>query len=665
MGAKGVETVNTDAMLPELLATHPELREVFDNYGLRGCGGPLGPPETVAFFARAHGVELDVLVADLERVLRERRAAAGVPVALPVLTRPALADRIYRRFFLAGIAAVLTVGAGWGVWLLLTIAAGESLTAPSLFAINAHGQAQIYGWVGLFVLGFAYQAFPRFKHTTLALPGFANASFFLMLGGVLLRSLAEPQQGRGAWTAVALVGGALQLAAVLVFVTVIGTTLRRADRPLETYDRYILAAMTWFVAAAALDLFHLHATLAAAGRQALLTQVATYQFALRDLQIHGLAMMMIFGVSLRYFPAILGTAPPSLAVARRLWLPINLAVAGETLGFVMFMRTKAALWAALTGVAVVTLAVAATAYVLNLRLFRPTAEGDRSLKFLRASHVWLVVSLAMLVGAPLYFRLTGAAFSHAWYGAMRHAITVGFISLTIMGVAAKVVPTLAGIHTRQLGELWVPFLLVNIGCTLRVGGQVATDLTPAAYPIAGISGLLELTGLAVWGVGLARVMLGLVRPLPAAAMRPGAVSGQTVVADALAAHPRVADVLRGFGFDLIDNPLMRRTAAHVVTIRQACAMKGKDLAAVLAAINSAIAVPRTFAPESGLPRREEAATVVLSAPRAPEPAEPSGARGRAGEDRRGAGPGVHPPPAPPPSRPRIERVTPARARTLR
>ncbi len=51
------------------------------------------------------------------------------------------------------------------------------------------------------------------------------------------------------------------------------------------------------------------------------------------------------------------------------------------------------------GVTIVVLAAAAAAHVLNLRLFRPVPEGDRSLKFLRASHVWLLVSLAMLVAA--------------------------------------------------------------------------------------------------------------------------------------------------------------------------------------------------------------------------------------------------------------------------
>lgn len=243
--------------------------------------------------------------------------------------------------------------------------------------------------------------------------------------------------------------------------------------------------------------------------------------------------------------------------------------------------------AALTGVATVAAAALALTYVANLRLFRRSAEPERSLKFLRASHLWLALSMAMLVAAPLYFRLSGQPFSHAWYGAMRHAITVGFISLTIMGVSAKVVPTLAGIHTRQLGGLFVPFVLVNTGCALRVAGQVATDFTSSAYPIAGISGLLELIGLAIWGFGLVRVLLGRVQPLPVAVLKAGTIRAETIVGHAVDANPELASVLVELGFDLINNPVLRRTIARGVTLRQACALQGKDLALVLARLNAA------------------------------------------------------------------------------
>ncbi len=41
---------------------------------------------------------------------------------------------------------------------------------------------------------------------------------------------------------------------------------------------------------------------------------------------------------------------------------------------------------------------------------------------------------------------------------------------------------------------------------LRVTLQLATDFTPAAYPLVGFTGFIEVVGLAWWGVELWRTM---------------------------------------------------------------------------------------------------------------------------------------------------------------
>ncbi|MGE5234841.1 MAG: DUF542 domain-containing protein [Acidobacteriota bacterium] len=435
---------------------------------------------------------------------------AGSHISASLPTHPAperpLADRLWRRFFLAGIAVTLTAGASWGAILLLDIAIHHSFTAPTIFAINAHAQAQIYGWVGLFIMGFAYQAFPRFWGTTLARPRVAAAALVPVVGGIALRAVAEPLHDLPAMHTIAVLASALQLAGVLTFAFVIVATARRSERRTEPSDLYIGAAVAWFVVAAMFDLFHLIETMAAPSPQLLVRQIATFQYPLRDLQIHGLAMMMIFGVSLRQFPIWFATPAPRLAAARRLWLPLQAAVVAEVVGFILAMRTRAPGWMALFGLATVALAGLVVLFVHNQRIFASQGVRDRSLKFVRAAQIWLLISLAMLVATPVYLHWTGSAFSHAWYGAMRHAITVGFISLTIMGVAGKVVPMLRGVGAARLPGLWLPFILVNLGCALRVTMQVATDFTRAVFPVAGASGLLEVVGLAVWGAGLARLM---------------------------------------------------------------------------------------------------------------------------------------------------------------
>ena len=62
---------------------------------------------------------------------------------------------------------VLTVGCLWGAINLLQIGLGKNfLQLRLLSSIHAHAHAMIFGWVGMFVMGFAYQSFPRFKNTT-------------------------------------------------------------------------------------------------------------------------------------------------------------------------------------------------------------------------------------------------------------------------------------------------------------------------------------------------------------------------------------------------------------------------------------------------------------------------------------------------------------------
>src|SRR5262245_35491122 len=229
-----VVRIDPDVMIPDLLRSAPHARPVLDRYGLRGCGGSAGPAESLGFFARAHDVPLGQLLGELrEAVIRP----GGTPAAVA-----GPEDVIYRPFFRAGILVVLTAGAVWGAYLLLRIGFSGSFRAVGLHEVNAHGHAQIFGWVGLFVMGFAYQAFPRFKHASLAWPRAAWASLGMMLAGIVGRSIGEPLAGELHWAGVAAVASAwLEVAAVGLFAAVILRTWRAAGKGLAVYDYYILA----------------------------------------------------------------------------------------------------------------------------------------------------------------------------------------------------------------------------------------------------------------------------------------------------------------------------------------------------------------------------------------------------------------------------------------
>jgi hypothetical protein len=158
--------------------------------------------------------------------------------------------------------------------LLITIGLKGNFTAISIFDVNAHGHAQIFGWVGLFVMGFAYQAFPRFKHTSLWNPRLALLTFYLMLTGLILRVVGEPLHLFTPLFWLAVLGTVLEVLAIGLFIVIIAATLRRSQNRLMAYDYYFGVAFFWFFAQAVLDLFHLYMTTMAPTKAALLAQVA-------------------------------------------------------------------------------------------------------------------------------------------------------------------------------------------------------------------------------------------------------------------------------------------------------------------------------------------------------------------------------------------------------
>src|SRR5262245_36687883 len=583
----------------DLVRRFPHTRSVFDRYGLKGCGGPEGPAESLGFFARAHGVEAN-------KFFEELQEAIDKPVAAPVPMAASPADTIYRRFFTAGIAVTLTAGAVWGALLLITIGLKGSFTAISIFDINAHGHAQIFGWVGLFVMGFAYQAFPRFKHTSLWNPGLAVLTFYLMLAGLILRVIGEPLHGFPPFFWMGLLGTVLELLAISLFIVIIAQTFRLSQKPLMACDYYIGVAFFWFFAQAVLDLFHLYMTTTAPTKTALLQQVATWQAPLRDLQIHGFALTLILGVSQRFLYGVYGFPEIPRRRALGVLLPLTVAVVGEAFFFVLFRKIGQHLYAGFMYACIVAIAISVGVLIAGwwTHLWKRATgvpaeiENDRadcSFKFIQAAYVWLLVSLAMLLFVPFYNRLTGQPFSHAFYGATRHAITVGFISMMIVGVAAKVVPVLNGVDTRALSRLWLSFILINAGCFLRVSTQILTDLVPGAFSALGLSGVLEVTGLAVWGIGLYKLMnwtSQVNEHLEERVSRPVSINPEDKPGLVVDAAPELQQVFARFGFAPLQNPLLRRTLARQITIRQACRMHHVDETELLTALNVTLSCSR-------------------------------------------------------------------------
>jgi len=485
----------------EIVKQCPTARRIFDKFGLKGCGGEYGPTEPLAFFAAVHKVNVDALVAELNAELQH-------PSQQTYVYQESLADFIYRRFFKAGIAVTLSIGCLWGAINLLQIALGRNFLQLHLVpSIHAHAHAMIFGWVGLFVMGFAYQSFPRFKYVTLWRPDLANLTLYLMLIGIAARVGAELLQPMPAGLGLGALAAAAELAAIVLFITILLRTMRQSIEPHSPYEKFIFGAFFWFFVQAVLSDVFFFAKATAVGPQQLILRIALIDGPLRDIQLLGFAALIIAGVSQRFVPAVYGLGSPKRDHQTLIFWLINGSLVLDVVSYELVFTTGNVLFAVGLEVAYVLMVVWAVLLVVQLRVFARATETDRSLKFIRAAYAWLLVAMAMMPFFLLYGVLTHQGFAHSYLGAHRHAFTVGFISMMILGVSSRVVPILAGVDASEVSSLWGPFLLFNVGNGGRVLLQVLTDFIPhVAYPLLGLTGFIEVSALAWWGIELWHTM---------------------------------------------------------------------------------------------------------------------------------------------------------------
>ncbi len=485
----------------EIVKRCPTARRIFDQYGLKGCGGEYGPTEPLAFFAAVHKVNVDALVAELNAELEK-------PAKEEYVYQESLGDYIYRRFFKAAIVIMLSIGGLWGAVNLLQIALGGNFLQIHLVpSIHAHAHAMIFGWVGLFVMGFAYQSFPRFKYVTLWRPDLANLTLVLMLIGIVSRGAAELLQPMPVGIGLGILAAGVELAAIVLFITIILKTARRSIEPPNPYEKFIFGALFWFLAQALLSDFFFFAKATAADSQELVHRMALIDGPLRDAQLFGFATLIIAGVSQRFVPAVYGLGNPRHDRQSLIFWLINGSLLLDVASYVALFSTGNMLFALGLEISYLLMVLWAVLLVMQLRIFSKTTEPDRSWKFIRAAYAWLLFSMAMLPFFIVYGVLTHQGFAHSYMGAHRHAFTVGFISLMILGVSARVVPILAGVDAKDVSGLWGPFVLLNVGCAGRVGLQILTDFLPRiAFPLVGVTGFIEVAALAWWGLELWHTM---------------------------------------------------------------------------------------------------------------------------------------------------------------
>lgn len=72
-------------------------------------------------------------------------------------------SRLLIAFVTTGLFFMVSLGTFLGVWNLLQISGRESVVSISPAWLQAHGHAQLFGWVGSFILGIGFYSIPKMR----------------------------------------------------------------------------------------------------------------------------------------------------------------------------------------------------------------------------------------------------------------------------------------------------------------------------------------------------------------------------------------------------------------------------------------------------------------------------------------------------------------------
>ncbi len=384
---------------------------------------------------------------------------------------------------------MLIPGTFLGVLNLIQVSAGESAAVVSSAWLQAHGHAQVFGWVGSFILGIGFYSLS--SSAAGASTRRAWICWVLWTLGVSLRWLANVYLWQ--WRVLLPASALLELAAFVLFVSSDAghRPAAASARGLDLWIRVVISAVIGFGATLLVNVL-LTFMLAARDDSPAIPHLTDQRFLV--LFAWGFLAPFIWGFSSKWLPVFLGLAPlrPRLLVAA---MSINI------LGIVLTMAgfTGPATWCFVVGAA----GVAAAIRIFERGAAEPKTRGVHASfpTFVRIAYAWLIIA-AVIGAAAARFDISGGI-----WGASRHAFTVGFVSVMIFSIGQRVLPAFASAHTLWSPQLmfWSLLLLV-IGCTLRVSSEIVAYQQYAAASLAWsllpVSALVEMTAFTGFAVNL-------------------------------------------------------------------------------------------------------------------------------------------------------------------
>jgi len=362
--------------------------------------------------------------------------------------------------------------------------------------MEGHGHAQMFGWIGSFILGIGFYSQPAHGRSVLRLP---LSCYLLWTSGVALRWFANIYGWH--WRSLLPLSAGFELIAVILFLSAASHhKLPQANHENETkapMELWMISVLIGTAGLASAVIFNFVECVRLGIEGGLRSFPHSLDQKYLVLLGWGFVVPVVWGFSARWLPTFLAISKPDVPLFR---LALLLDAAGVLFGI-----------AGLPKPATILLAVGAISIGLGLR-FAERPHGPAKTQgihpsfptFARLPYAWLIVAAFMSVWA---------AFSDVHggiWGASRHALTVGFAATMVFAIGPRILPHFAGIQSifsKQL--MFLSLSCLQTGCLLRVSSEPLAyeGILSFGWKVLPVSGMLELSGVLLFALNLSLTFL--------------------------------------------------------------------------------------------------------------------------------------------------------------
>ncbi len=426
-----------------------------------------------------------------------RRATAEEVFSINAARETARA-RLLMLYICTGLFFMLLPGTFLGVWNLLAISGHRAANSVLPTWIQAHGHAQIFGWIGTFILGIGYYSLPKLRRAQPFSMSVTWITWGLWTSGVTVRWLTNVYQWH--WRVLLPASAALELAAFAIFFHTISGH-RPQDSGKEKLEEWIFVVIAGSIGLLLALLANLGATifLAFSGRSPEVP--ASFDQSFLVLQTWGFLVPFVWGFSAKWLPVFLGLRPVR---GRSLLLAVALDSLGALAAFLSSPRAAALFLFAGIALAVYALGLFAS----PVRHAKVRGAHSSFPSFVRIAYVWALVAAGLGIWAASVNAPQGI------WGASRHALTAGFLATMVFAIGQRVLPAFAGRTLFSTRLMFLALMLLTTGCLLRVSSEILAyqGFVHSAWSWLPVSAVTEMAAVTVFAVN---IFLSFVRRPPA------------------------------------------------------------------------------------------------------------------------------------------------------